>query len=266
MTDFKKNSPEAVGEELGFNESELQDIMSEIENLEREFTDGHVAVSTETISARSDLAVGPSSLKIDPSNLVTNDLQRQIDEELENSLKRLEEMDRKASHEEIALDQSVIAKIDDDQELEEVDQILDEVEVTAVETASVAETVAAKATDSLESAGGSFDTHETSYESAKTDGNVFKMPAPASIPAAVKPMNTDSPVSFQAEGSMSLIMNFKVGGSVAKLSVQGDDGLVLFFEGVEIKLSEESGCVVEMDNGIKFNIPLAVKAAKRNVA
>ena len=65
---------------------------------------------------------------------------------------------------------------------------------------------------------------------------------------------------------MSLMMNFKIGEGDVKLFVNGNQGVTLSFEGVEVQMSEEEGCVVEMTNGVKFNIPLKDKIAKRNVA
>jgi hypothetical protein len=61
----------------GFNESELEDIMNEIESLEKEFSDveeSHVEVATK---------VAPESLLISPKEVQKTSLQASIDEELE---------------------------------------------------------------------------------------------------------------------------------------------------------------------------------------
>jgi hypothetical protein len=62
----------------GFNESELEDIMNEIESLEKEFTDVE-----ETPSAPIAASTNPEALIILPKEVQKTSLQASIDEELE---------------------------------------------------------------------------------------------------------------------------------------------------------------------------------------
>lgn len=61
----------------GFNESELEDIMNEIESLEKEFSDV-VSAPTEIVASSN-----PEALKIAPKEVQKTSLQASIDEELE---------------------------------------------------------------------------------------------------------------------------------------------------------------------------------------
>lgn len=67
MEDNKKDGVQ----EQGFNESELEDIMNEIENLEKEFVD------------ESSDSPDPASLKVAPEDVKKHDLQDEVDKEVE---------------------------------------------------------------------------------------------------------------------------------------------------------------------------------------
>jgi hypothetical protein len=62
----------------GFNESELEDIMNEIESLEKEFTDVEDAPSAAIVASTN-----PEALVISPKEVQKTSLQASIDEELE---------------------------------------------------------------------------------------------------------------------------------------------------------------------------------------
>jgi hypothetical protein len=62
----------------GFNESELEDIMNEIESLEKEFTDVEEAPSAPIAASAN-----PEALIISPKEVQKTSLQASIDEELE---------------------------------------------------------------------------------------------------------------------------------------------------------------------------------------
>ena len=164
---------EGLEEDKSFNESELQDIMSEIEDLEKEF------IQEET----------PMSLQ----------------EKIEAELAMEMEMG--------AFDAPV------------------EVEIVAEEVKPVAQVL--------------------SFE---------KPAAPTSTPASVATTattSTGSQVAFQAQGSMALNLDFKVGEESAKLTIDPVKGLIVTVSGVELCISEDSGCTVSMENGMKFTIPLS---------
>lgn len=90
-----------------------------------------------------------------------------------------------------------------------------------------------------------------------------KAPAPKSNPS---PATND--VAFEARGTMSLNLDFKVGDETAKLCIDPTKGLLVTVAGVELCIDEESGCTVKMDNGMKFTIPLssAEKSLKKKAS
>lgn len=170
---------EGLEEDKNFNESELQDIMSEIEDLEKEFTQEEKTMS----------------------------LQDKIEAELAMEMEM-------GAFEETAPEASVV----------------ESVETETVEVEAVTETVAPTA-------------------------QVLSFEKPAT-PAPVTTTST-SGVSFQAQGSMALNLDFKVGEESAKLTIDPIKGLVVTVSGVELCISEDSGCTVSMENGMKFTIPLS---------
>lgn len=89
----------------------------------------------------------------------------------------------------------------------------------------------------------------------------------AKTPAAKSaPLTND--VAFEARGTMSLNLDFKVGTETAKLCIDPTKGLTVTVAGVELCIDEESGCTVKMDNGMKFTIPLSSpeKSLKKKAA
>lgn len=162
-------------ETTNFNESELHDIMSEIEDLEKEFESEDVPMT----------------------------LQEQIDAELAMGM----------------------------------EEVTSEVS-TVVETAPVAEVVETKA-----------------------QVLAFEKAAPVAVVTnTTTSTNTSSGVSFAAHGQMSLNLDFMVGQETAKLTIDPVKGLVVTLSGVELCISEDSGCTVSMENGMKFTIPLTSSA------
>ncbi|MEA9357093.1 hypothetical protein SHI21_12785 [Bacteriovorax sp. PP10] len=159
-------------ETTNFNESELHDIMSEIEDLEKEFEAEDVPMT----------------------------LQEKIDAELAMEL------------EEAASETSAV--------------------VEATPLAEVVET--------------------------KAQVLAFEKVAPVAV--ATPSTNTSSGVSFAAHGQMSLNLDFMVGQETAKLTIDPVKGLVVTLSGVELCISEDSGCTVSMENGMKFTIPLTSSA------
>lgn len=174
-------------ETTNFNESELHDIMSEIEDLEKEFE----AVETPMT------------------------LQEKIDAELAMEL------------DEVTETTPVMSDVETEVEaFEEPMAVVEEV----VET--------------------------------KAQVLAFEKVAPvATTPTPVTTTtNTSSGVSFAAHGQMSLNLDFMVGQETAKLTIDPVKGLVVTLSGVELCISEDSGCTVSMENGMKFTIPLATPA------
>jgi hypothetical protein len=169
-------------ETANFNEAELHDIMSEIEDLEKEFEAEETPMS----------------------------LQEKIDAELAMELEELNAV------EVVEVDAVAVA-------MEEMKEIQSNAQVLAFEkvTPVVAPMVA------------------TSTHTVST------------------PASSSSGVSFQAQGQMSLNLDFMVGQESAKLVIDPVKGLVVTLSGVELCINEDSGCTVSMDNGMKFTIPLS---------
>lgn len=161
---------ESVEDEKSFNESELQDIMSEIEDLEKEFVEEETPMS----------------------------LQDKIEAELAAELEMVDH-----------------AEIITDEEVKGIDEVV-----------SIA---------------------------PKASALAFSKPSPISSGAK-------SEVTFAAQGQMTLNLDFLVGSETAKLSIDPLKGLVVTLSGVELCISEDSGCTVSMENGMKFTIPLASSA------
>jgi hypothetical protein len=82
------------------------------------------------------------------------------------------------------------------------------------------------------------------------------------------PSVSGSEISFEATGSMTLNLGFKVGNESAKLTIDPVKGLLVTMNGVELCISSEEGCKVTMENGVKFTIPLtsAESTSKKKTA
>ncbi len=267
MTDFNDKNDGNSGDEQGFNEAELLDIMNEIESLEKEFVEPDAITEAALDSlVEEDTRHHSELLKVPPAEVHKTDLQKQIDEELENSLMRMnrdeaEEVINMIDHEgeSFEAESTMMASTPDvDMEMMEADEILG----NSDELDSFSDTIS----DSMEEV----KAESVSASTSESISNVISMtdskPTFVEKNKSTSSTPSSSPVSLQAEGTMSLMMNFKIGEGDVKLFVNGNQGVTLSFEGVEVHMSEEEGCVVEMTNGVKFNIPLKDKIAKRNVA
>lgn len=168
--------PEAMEDDKSFNESELMDIMAEIEGLEQDF-----------VAAEEVVAVAKPIVAV----VAQTELQNEIDRELEMSLVEKEE-------EELAQATPAVLTF--------------EKKATAQPTQSVAPAV--------------------------------------TTPAA------SSEISFEAHGQMNLNLGFKIGEENAKLTIDPVRGMVVTMSGVELRINQEDGCIVTMENGVKFTIPL----------
>ena len=161
-------------ETANFNEAELHDIMSEIEDLEKEF----------------EAEVAPMSL------------QEKIDAELAKELEELNAVE-------------VV-------EVDAVAEVMEEIQASA---------------------------QVLTFEKVT--------PVAPMVAASTHTSSSGSGVSFQAQGQMSLNLDFMVGQETAKLVIDPVKGLVVTLSGVELCINEDSGCTVSMDNGMTFTIPLS---------
>ncbi|MGZ3808700.1 MAG: hypothetical protein ACXVCE_11485, partial [Bacteriovorax sp.] len=169
------------------NESELQDIMAEIENLEKEF-EGEPVMEAEPIV----VPVKKTSLQ--------EDIEREIEMSMEVSTEKKNEMNKTVQTEPsvLSFDKKPVEK----------------------------KTIDKKTIDKI----------------ASTKLN----PEP----------EQSSEISFEAHGQMNLNLGFKIGEESAKLCIDPVKGLVLTMNGVELCINQEVGCIVTMDSGVHFTIPL----------
>ncbi len=191
--DTAANEPVAEDSQ-SFNDSELEDIMAEIESLESDFEAEEVKSS-------------PEVLAFDSSKAHKTDLQKQIESEIEKEI----DMHAHADTDEVV----------DMEEVEEPAAFTDE-ELAEIE----------HSTDHIETVSAPVATFSPKENKAKSE------------------------MSFEATGSMNVVLKFKIGSEVAELFIDQDRGLVVNMNGVELCLSEDAGCTVTMENGINFNIPL----------
>lgn len=194
------------GAEQGFNDSELLDIMQEIESLEREFTSS---------GEDADLSITADEVK-------KTNLQNEIDQELAASPEASVEVE--ASHE----------MVEEEDSFEELDQAEREMEEESV---------------------------------AESDNVVSMTPKAAPTPSAASHVtHSSAPMSFSAEGSMNLNLEFTLGDATATLQVHGDEGVTFEMEGVTLTLHPEHGAQVTMENGVKFSVPLKTPSAAKKAA
>lgn len=169
--------PEAMEDDKSFNESELMDIMAEIEGLEQDF-----------VAAEEVVAVAKPIVAV----VAKTELQNEIDRELEMSFVEKEE-------EELA-----------------------------------------QATPAV-----------LTFEKKPT-----AQPTQTAIAAPIAAAAASSEISFEAHGQMNLNLGFKIGEENAKLTIDPVRGMVVTMSGVELRINQEDGCIVTMENGVKFTIPL----------
>lgn len=250
MSDSKLKHGESAMEETGFNEAELQDIMNEIETLEKEFAEVPAAVESKAVEV--DESVVSESLKVSPELVAKTDLQKQIEEEMNSTFEKVvEESSQSSAIDEVAMAGGTNEFDHVDTEMMEADEILGEVDDMDL---------AMSAEPELEAE------HDNVIE--MNAHSIASTPVSAAAPSsfASKKTTSGSPVSLACEGNMTLSMNFKLGDGEVKLNVHGEQGVTLSFSGVEVHMTEDEGCVVEMNNGVRFQIPLAEVKSKKNVA
>jgi hypothetical protein len=182
---------EDLPEDQNFNEAELEDIMAEIENLEKEFEIETNESETEDVAIMdepvAEIAIEAKEAVTNAASVKKTELQTQIDRELEMSFieKEEEELDKQAP--------AVLP-----------------------------------------------------FENKQTAAVTTNAIAPKA-----------SEISFEANGQMSLNLGFKIGEDNAQLTIDPVKGLVVTMSGVKLTISHEDGCVVSMENGVKFSIPLS---------
>ncbi len=248
--------------EKSFNDSELEDIMNEIENLEKEFSDDSIETETQ--------------LSLDKAK--DNDLQKVIDAEVESISSAFDEIstpeavltessenvsesesEDEFSDEDFAMmddsdDDEVVAEAESETQDDVMDTIMAEVEATDEIEEPVSET------NEDPFLGEDMADIEAHMEEATS--NVVSL---SSAPSKTSSTKTSSGVDFNASGDMDLSINFNIAGQTAHLRVE-DGGLKVFLKGVELTIDETNGCSVKMAGGVQFSVPLTDSKATKKTA
>lgn len=220
-----------------FNDSELQDIMAEIESLEKEFGEEEAEAEVEAVEAAAEVE-GPTEEEISaledtetPEATVEEPVAAQeepVAEESEPSLDDVfgeEAMNLEESSEEVAAEAPV------------------EEEVVAEAPVATVEEVAPE---------------PAPVEEPAAEAEVVEMK-----PVATHSAPTGEQMTFQGDGVFNFNMAFPVGEQSAQVSVV--DGKVKVLVGdIDLVISKE-GCFVEMAGGVNFSVPMhaAGNAAKK---
>jgi hypothetical protein len=276
--------------EKSFNDNELDNIMNEIESLEKEFSgevkkdNTHLSLQTAVDNSLQDIidaevanieeaaakketlmeeavAEAVEELFVAESPEVVEELvaaeSPEVDpddviaqQEAQSAESVLAE--QKAAMQELGLEApGPVANLFEEEVAEAVEEAVVAQEPVAEESMMVEEPVAE------EDEAPAFTAEELAEIEASTmeeEGGEVVAFNSASTPAA------GGDVKFNASGSMNLNVTFEVAGEEATLKVAGG-GLVVEMNGVHIKINEEDGCSVVMDGGINFSVPLAGKKA-----
>lgn len=221
--------------EQGFNDSELEDIMNEIESLEKEFVDDS---ASEGPTMKEELSLdAPES----------NSLQNVIDREVENA----------------GAEAEMIASESESQIDDAVDNFVDDVEVgePAAEQVSMSEEVETEPVMEEVSATEDTPVMEESVAQETVD-NVVPLSATSHDAPTMSSVSSEgaTDMSFSASGKMNMNMTFPVGQEQATFSVV-DGKLTISMNGLNLTLDGSEGCTVEMESGVKFTIPLTSDGA-----
>jgi hypothetical protein len=225
-----------ASDDQNFNESELEDIMAEIESLESDFETPEEHIKHN------------ETLKYDSSKASVTDLQKEIDRELElvAKLKAAESDDSEVDDDDDEIPLSVQNAIIP--EVEAAENVFEEVLSPAAPSTTSTFTTPAPTPKPIET----FVTNNLTEESKI-------IPFDSSFENAFCEFKSKSEMSFNASGSMNLNLSFNVGDEEAKLNVDAYNGITVTMKGVELRINELHGCTVKMENGVSFNIPLTAK-------
>ncbi|OFZ25286.1 MAG: hypothetical protein A2381_18895 [Bdellovibrionales bacterium RIFOXYB1_FULL_37_110] len=259
-----KKEASIVETEQGFNEAELENIMSEIESLEEEFVN-------EGASSSADLAIDKESA---PSNDFQDEVDKALnhleDEDLSSFEKDIaqvnEEMsamtNTQTSPEDVTLDSPIVPteqvievkkKLDTSalfaefpakksRETGKVSSQVDKKQETVIMTKNISPDSSFEdaVTDSMNSV-----EMETSTKSETNSDNVvpFNFNKETKMSTKGTQGNCDTTMNFTVSGQMNLNLNFTVGG-----------------QEIQLTISEGEGFCISMGNGVKFSVPIEQKS------
>lgn len=259
MTDNKKALDQ------GFDDSELEDIMNEIESLERDFdmmnTSSEVEISDPIMEEMAETAAIQAAPVMEdepaPEEIVAETVEVPEPEEMVEETAPAAEMDPMDA----ALESALVAELEelatDAEDLHVESAQAEKTALQGVIDQEVDELLKEREFDEL----GESPISEAEAEAITMEPNVVEMtkPAPqpdfsddfepisestpiahiAPTPAPTPSAPADTEMSFSMSGSATIKLNFKISGQSINLSV-----------------SEGEGFVIEMAGGAKFTVPI----------
>jgi hypothetical protein len=264
--------------EANFNDAELQDIMNEIENLEREFVEDDAVAAAPEESAPVDTASTESVAEdmIEPNpepemveEVVETAPESEMVEEVVEAVpepEMVEEVVETAPESEMV--EEVVEAVPEPEMVEEVveaapeSEIVEEVVaptpepemveevVTPVEVAAVAEEETIEEIDDV--------LDQTVEEEVSTPVG------PEPTPISDIKESSEAPggqMHFEGHGQLDFKMNFQLGAQDAAVSVK-QGKLHVELDGVQLEINED-GCWVNMAGGVQFNVPFNAQSQKK---
>jgi len=232
-----KKEASIVETEQGFNETELENIMSEIESLEEEFV-------SEGASSTADLA-------IDKESAPSNDFQDEVDKALNNT----EDEDLGSFEKDIAQVNEEISAMTGPQtsqiNITTESPIVPTEQVLVVKKKLDTSSIFAELPEENKLPESTFEEAviesvtavemKPSVTSETKEDNVvpFNFNKETKMSTKGNQGNCDTTMNFTVSGQMNLNLNFTVGG-----------------QDIQLTISEEEGFCISMGNGVKFSVPI----------
>lgn len=275
MEDKELEEALAASIDESFNKSELDDIMNEIENLEKEFSEDSNGPSASGSDA---------SLALEKAN--NNSLQEEIDKEVENFVEEVTEQPIAETSEPVAETTEPVAEAPKEFSQELIDQAFKDAapkSETAPEPVAQTTEISSEQFDEtpveepvMEETDDSNDEEVAFTEEELADvtsglddeyetDNVVPMGQVSDVSSSHSSYESASQVDFQASGSMDLSVNLNIAGQNAHLKVE-NGSLTVHLNGVNVTISEEEGCSIKMAGGVNFSVPLNVSEASKKAS
>ncbi len=266
MEDKELEEALAASIDESFNKTELDDIMNEIENLEKEFSD-------EKAQDSSNLALAQAK---------DNSLQEVIDKEVAN-------VNDQAIAQDVAMgaiepeaeiiESKPLPSSDSTPELatqDLIDQAFAESKPKAQSEAIVEPEIDTEDEPMLTQDSSDIvdDTDEVAFSEEELaditgdiDGDEVVQEESNVVPiqATSGQSSHGQGLDFSASGNMDLSINFNISGQTAHLKVE-NGSLAVHLNGVQLTINEESGCTVKMAQGVQFSVPLDAGSAGKKAA
>lgn len=221
-----------------FNDDELDDIMSEIESLEKEFVAPEESAPQESPEGQLNMSSAEPSPEANPEPApIAEDLGDDLGD-LEKELSELESEMNDAAPD-----------LDD---IEEELEALSELDIPEAEEQVVQEAPSSPVKEEVAPVESVVQKVTPTQERPVAEEEPVKQEPVAQTPSAtVTPIKLDA-----ATGGVNLNLNFSIGNTPANLWLDGEKGLSFTMSGVKVSIDENEGCVISMKGGAKFTIPL----------